>query len=68
MKKLSRREFLAAAASIGAVAAFARSGVAKSGAAKSQVKWTERRELYPEGVASGDPQADSVLLWTRRPG
>ena len=68
MKKVSRREFLAAAASIGAVAAFARSGLAKSGAAKSRVKWTERRELYPEGVASGDPQADSVLLWTRRPG
>jgi alkaline phosphatase D len=67
MKKLSRREFLAAAASIGAVAAFARNGMAKSGAAKSRVKWTERRELYPEGVASGDPQADSVLLWTRRP-
>jgi len=68
MKKVSRREFLAAAASIGAVAAFARSGVAKAGAAKSRVKWAERRELYPEGVASGDPQADSVLLWTRRPG
>jgi len=63
MKKLSRREFLAAAASIGAVAAFARTGLAKS-----VVKWTERRDLYPEGVASGDPQADSVLLWTRRPG
>jgi alkaline phosphatase D len=67
MKKVSRREFLATAASIGAVAAFARSGIAKSGAPKSRVKWTERRELYPEGVASGDPQADSVLLWTRRP-
>jgi alkaline phosphatase D len=23
--------------------------------------------MYPEGVASGDPQTDSVLLWTRRP-
>jgi alkaline phosphatase D len=23
--------------------------------------------LFPEGVASGDPQSDSVLLWTRRP-
>jgi alkaline phosphatase D len=68
MKKVSRREFLATAASIGAVAAFARSGMAKSGATKSRVQWTERRDLYPEGVASGDPQADSVLLWTRRPG
>ena len=68
MKKVSRREFLATAASIGAVAAFARSGIANTGAAKSRVKWTERRDLYPEGVASGDPQPDSVLLWTRRPG
>ena len=23
--------------------------------------------LYPEGVASGDPDANSVILWTRRP-
>src|SRR5512146_120183 len=68
MKKVSRREFLAVAASIGAVAAFARGVVAGARAAKSRVNWTERRDLYPEGVASGDPQADSVLLWTRRPG
>jgi alkaline phosphatase D len=27
----------------------------------------ERRDLYPQGVASGDPRPDSVLLWTRRP-
>ena len=27
----------------------------------------ERRDLYPEGVASGDPEATSVVLWTRRP-
>jgi alkaline phosphatase D len=33
----------------------------------SRMKWTERRDLYAEGVCSGDPQADSVLLWTRRP-
>lgn len=25
-----------------------------------------RRDLYPEGVASGDPDSNSVLLWTRR--
>src|SRR5262249_58060703 len=25
----------------------------------------ERRELFAEGVASGDPAPDSVLLWTR---
>jgi alkaline phosphatase D len=36
-------------------------------AAPSPSPWKERRELYPEGVASGDPQPDSVILWTRRP-
>jgi alkaline phosphatase D len=34
---------------------------------KSRVAWRERRELFPEGVASGDPDSTSVLLWTRRP-
>lgn len=28
---------------------------------------TERRDLYPQGVASGDPTFNSVILWTRRP-
>lgn len=28
---------------------------------------TERRDLFPQGVASGDPTPDSVILWTRRP-
>ena len=51
MNKVSRREFLAAAASIGAVAAFARIGAAKSSGTKARVKWAERRDLYPEGVA-----------------
>jgi len=27
----------------------------------------ERRDLYPDGVASGDPDSSSVILWTRRP-
>ena len=27
----------------------------------------ERRDLFPQGVASGDPTADSVILWARRP-
>jgi alkaline phosphatase D len=27
----------------------------------------ERRDLYPQGVASGDPEPTSVILWTRRP-
>ncbi len=33
----------------------------------SKVHWQEHRDLYPEGLASGDPESDSVLLWTRRP-
>ncbi len=33
----------------------------------SRVHYRERRDLYPEGVASGDPDEHSVLLWTRRP-
>jgi alkaline phosphatase D len=33
---------------------------------QSKISWHERRDLYPEGVASGDPDSHSVLLWTRR--
>jgi alkaline phosphatase D len=33
----------------------------------ASAEWRERRDLYPEGVASGDPASESVLLWTRRP-
>jgi alkaline phosphatase D len=36
-------------------------------AVPSKLSWHERRDMYPEGVASGDPGSDSVLLWTRRP-
>ena len=32
----------------------------------SEIGWQEARKLYPEGVASGDPTEDGVLLWTRR--
>jgi alkaline phosphatase D len=32
----------------------------------SQIAWRERRDLFPEGVASGDPDFSSVILWTRR--
>ena len=59
---LSRRRFLEMAAALGAAAVFSVSDVGLSAAA-----WRERRDLYPEGVASGDPDATSVLLWTRRP-
>src|SRR3954453_4448224 len=33
----------------------------------STTGWHERRDLYPEGVASGDPDPNNVILWTRRP-
>src|SRR5262245_48609145 len=59
--KTSRRSFLKAAAAIGASAAWV--GPAHA----SRVNWHERRDLYPQGVASGDPDPHSVILWTRRP-
>ena len=59
---MKRREFVAIAAALGASAAWAR-GLP----AVSRVAWRERRDLFPEGVASGDPQSDSILLWTRYP-
>ena len=59
--KVSRRQFIQAAMAMGASVAFARLAQA------SRTRWIERRDLYPEGVASGDPTADSVILWTRRP-
>ncbi len=58
---LSRREFIQAAAAMGASLAWA------GGARASRSRWREQRDLYPEGVASGDPDASSVILWTRRP-
>ncbi|HEV8702761.1 MAG TPA: alkaline phosphatase D family protein [Candidatus Polarisedimenticolia bacterium] len=62
MVKLSRREFFAAAAALGASLAWG-----GAYARRSRVPWRERRDLFPEGVASGDPQSDSVLFWTRYP-
>ena len=58
---ISRRSFLKAAAAIGA--SFAWVGPVRG----SRIAWTERRDLYPQGVASGDPDSRSVILWTRRP-
>ena len=59
--KISRRDFVASAAAMGAVAAWS------SPVRASRTQWRERRDLYPEGVASGDPDEHSVILWTRRP-
>src|SRR5688572_21397455 len=58
---LSRRDFIQTAAAIGASLAW--SGSARA----SRTNWREQRALYPEGVASGDPDERSVILWTRRP-
>src|SRR3954453_23226958 len=58
---LSRRKFIKTAATLGAALAWG--GKARA----SRVRWQERRDLYPEGVASGDPDPNSVILWTRRP-
>src|SRR4051812_39328592 len=59
--KNPRRQFLASAAALGLSAC-----VARPTPAPSSLAWSERRDLYPEGVASGDPLPDSVILWTRR--
>ena len=58
---IGRRSFLKTAAAIGA------SLVWVGAARDSRVPWRERRDLYPQGVASGDPDPHSVILWTRRP-
>lgn len=58
---LSRRAFAAQAAALGAALAFG----GTSARAAPTVRG-ERRDLYPQGVASGDPRPDSVILWTRR--
>lgn len=59
---ISRRRFVELASAFGATLAL-RSRFARA----TTVNWTERRDIFPEGVASGDPHADSVILWTRRP-
>ena len=59
---LSRRKFIELASAFGATLAL-RSRFTSA----TKLNWTERRDLFPEGVASGDPHSDSVILWTRRP-
>lgn len=58
---LSRRDFAKQAAALGAALAFGGACVQLLPARRQ-----ERRDLYPQGVASGDPGPDSVILWTRR--
>src|ERR1044071_8308330 len=59
---ITRRKFLQASFFIG----FAIT-TKKGWANKLPKPATERRDLFPQGVASGDPTANSVILWTRRP-
>jgi len=59
--KITRREFVYLAAMFGASAAWS-----VTSPELSAVHWRERRDLFSEGVASGDPDSNSVLLWTRR--
>jgi alkaline phosphatase D len=62
MTTITRRSFMEMAVALGAAAAWG-----QPTAARSRIPWHERRDFYPQGVASGDPESDSVLLWTRRP-
>jgi alkaline phosphatase D len=62
MGRVNRRKFIEQAASCGAALVWG-----SVGARASTIRWRERRDLYPEGVASGDPDSGSVILWTRRP-
>ncbi len=59
--KFTRRKFLQAF-SVGFAIA-----TKKGWANKLPTLAIERRDLFPQGVASGDPTANSVILWTRRP-
>jgi alkaline phosphatase D len=62
MSTITRRSFLQMAAAIGATAAWGHPF-----ATPSRISWRERRDRFPEGVASGDSDSNSVLLWTRYP-
>lgn len=60
--RLNRRQLIATATGLGAALA-----LGTASAASPTRTPTERRDLYPQGVASGDPDSTSVILWTRRP-
>ncbi len=62
MSRVNRREFIKQAAACGAALVWS-NRVAQA----STTPWQERRDLFAQGVASGDPAFDSVILWTRRP-
>ncbi len=59
---MTRREAVATALALGASVAWP-----FRGERRSLGGWRECRECYPQGVASGDPGPDGVIVWTRRP-
>ena len=61
-RPMTRREAVATAFALGAAL-----GWRLRGERRSLGTWRECRDCYPQGVASGDPSADGVILWTRRP-
>jgi alkaline phosphatase D len=60
MAMLSRRGFLTGA---GALATFALSGEARRGRAQARLRFSDHP--FKLGIASGDPQPDGFVLWTR---
>lgn len=62
MTVITRRAFVEMGAAMGATAAWG-----QLAGAPSEIPWHERRDIFPEGVASGDPDSNSLLLWTRSP-
>ena len=62
MTTITRRSFMEMAVALGATAAWG-----QPLATRSKVDGTSAATFYPEGVASGDPDSNSVMLWTRRP-
>src|SRR5260370_17717292 len=62
MSKMTRRSFMERAGAMGPTACWA-----NPFAKQSKPNWQERRDLFPEGVASGDHDSHSVVLWTRYP-
>jgi alkaline phosphatase D len=62
MSPMNRREFVRLAAALSATAI-----VGDLSGVVSHVAWREARDYFPEGIASGDPDSNSVLLWTRYP-
>lgn len=60
MQLVTRRRFIGAAAAMSASIAWA----AAPGRPSAR-SWSHVQERFAEGVASGDPASDSVVLWTR---